>query len=134
MLSHLEQETVKHTHLGKIVEAAWFDLLNHYPHIELDAFIIMPDHIHGIIWLDDMPNIAVGDGFRPSPTRHGLTEIVRALKSFSARRINEARGTQGQAFWQRGFYDHIVRLENDLEDIRCYILENPKRALLKGLS
>ncbi len=145
MLGKLEQETVKHSPLGTIVETAWFDLPNHYPHIELDAFIIMPDHIHGIIWLHDMPVIVgdglrdgvgdgVGDGLRPSPTKHGLTEIVRALKSFSARRINEARGTQGQSFWQRGFYDHIVRLENDLEDIRQYILENPKRAILKGLS
>jgi putative transposase len=130
LLGTLEQDTVKHSPLATIVETAWFDLSNHYTHIELDAFIIMPDHIHGIIWLHDLP---VGDGLRPSPTRHGLTEIVRALKSFSARRINEARGTQGQAFWQRGFYDHIVRLENDLEQIRQYILENPKRAFLKGL-
>jgi putative transposase len=134
LLGKLEQETVKHSTLGLIVETAWFDLPNHYPHIELDAFIIMPDHIHGIIWLHDMP-VVVGDGLRPSPTpsptKHGLTEIVRALKSFSARRINEVRGTQGQSFWQRGFHDHIVRLENDLEDIRAYILENPRRASLK---
>jgi putative transposase len=137
LLGKLEQETINHSSLGTIVEIAWFDLPNHYSHIELDAFIIMLDHIHGIIWLHDMPN-TVGEGLRPSPTpsptRHGLTEIVRALKSFSARRINEARGTQGQPFWQRGFYDHIARLENDLEDIRQYILENPKRAVLKGLS
>jgi putative transposase len=136
LLSHLEQETVKHSALGMIVKTACFDLPNHYPHVELDAFIIMPDHIHGIIWLHDMPIVGdgVGDGLRPSPTRHGLTEIVRALKSFSARRINESRGMQGQAFWQRGFYYHIVRVENDLEQIRQYILENPKRAFLKGVA
>jgi putative transposase len=135
LLSVIEQETVKHSVLGEIVQTAWFDLPNHYPHIELDAFIIMPDHIHGIIWLHDMPvGDGVGDGLRPSPTKHGLTEIVRALKSFSARRINEARGTQGQPFWQRGFYDHIVRVENDLEQIRQYILENPQRASLKGVA
>jgi putative transposase len=127
LLGTLKPETVKYSPLGTIVETAWFDLPNHYRHVELDAFIIMPDHIHGIIWLHDMPETVgdgVGDGLRPSPTRHG----------FSARRINEARGTQGQPFWQRGFYDHIVRLENDLEQIRQYILENPKWALLKGLS
>jgi putative transposase len=134
LLGKLEQQTVQHSPFAAIVEAAWFDLPNYYPHVELDAFVIMPDHIHGIIWLHDMPDNNVGDGLRPSPTKHGLTEIVRALKSFSARRINEARGMQGQPFWQRGFYDHVVRLENDLEDIRQYILENPRRASLKGLS
>ena len=132
VLGVIEQETVQLSAFGKIVEHAWFDLPNHYPHIELDAVIIMPDHIHGIIWLHDMP--AVGEGLKPSPTKHGLTEIIRALKTFSARRINEARGTQGQAFWQRSFYDHIVRVEHDLENIRAYILENPLRSSLKGIA
>ena len=67
--------------LGHVVLHAWHDLPNHYINVTLDAFCIMPNHIHGIIVLVD------------APTRHGLPEIVRALKSFSARRINHLRGT-----------------------------------------
>jgi putative transposase len=98
----------------------------------------MPNHVHGIIVLVD--DDIVGAGFKPTPTkptptkpaptiavtkRHGLPEIVRAFKSFSARRINAMRDTNGAPFWQRGFYEHIVRNERELDAIRRYILDNP---------
>src|SRR5215213_8795347 len=94
---------------GHIVQQVWNDLPNHYPHVELDTFIVMPNHVHGTIILK--PDPAVGAGLKPAPTapaetpapsalpstgpisprRHGLPEIVRAFKTFSARRINEQR-------------------------------------------
>ena len=111
---------------GEIVNHAWHDLPNHYPHIELDAFCIMPNHVHGIIVLNDD---GVGAGLRPAPTpiptRHPLSEIVRAFKSYSARRINELRGTQGIPIWQRNYYEHIIRDNEDYLAISNYILNNP---------
>ena len=59
--------------------------------------------------------------------KHGLPEIVRAFKSFSARWINRYRKTTGTPFWQRGFYDHIIRDERSLDAIREYIVDNPRR-------
>ncbi len=113
---------------GEIVREAWFDLPNHYAHVELDAFVIMPNHIHAIIVLVAEP---VGAGLKPAPTpaptRHPLSEIVRALKTFSARRINTRRGTPGAPVWQRNYYEHIVRNERSLDAIRRYIAENPLR-------
>ena len=118
---------------GHIVRACWDDLPNHYPHVHLDAFIIMPNHVHGIIVLVD--DDIVGAGLRPAPTepaptdtttkRHDLPEIVRAFKSFSSRRINEMHADTGASFWQRGFYEHVVRNERELDNIRRYILDNP---------
>jgi REP element-mobilizing transposase RayT len=109
---------------GQIVEYAWNDLPNHYPHVDLGTYIIMPNHFHGIIFLLD----TVGAGLRPAPTsqqkRHGLPEIVRALKSFSARRINEHLNSPGVPVWQRNFYDHIIR-DDDLNRIHLYIQDNP---------
>ncbi len=75
----------------------------------------------------------VGAGLRPAPTdptgsdaqRHALPEIVRAFKSFSARGINELRRTPGHPVWQRGYYDHVIREEQDLKRIRDYISSNP---------
>ena len=106
---------------GKIVLSCWNDLPNHYSHVRLDAFQIMPNHVHGIIFI-------VGAGFKPAPTptkRHGLPEIVRAFKTFSARRINESRRTPGESIWQRNYYNRIIRNEDELNRIREYIIDNP---------
>ena len=62
---------------------------------------------------------------KPTISRHPLPEIVRAFKSFSSRRINETQGKSGIRVWQRGFYEHIIRDEDDLHRIRQYIVDNP---------
>ena len=131
VLSKVVDETTQLSSEGEIVKAVWDGLPNHYTHVELDEFVVMPNHIHGIIWLADEPSQPVGAGLRPAPTRpmkrHGLPEIVRALKSFSARRINELRGTKGTPFWQRNYYEHIIRDDEDLYQHQNYIRENPFR-------
>ena len=117
---------------GKIVQGCWDDLPNHYGRINLDAFVIMPNHTHGIIWiLDGYGN--VGAGFKPAPTpatrnrnhRHGIPEIVRAFKTFASRRVNESRTTPGVAVWQRNYYEHVIRNDEELFQTRQYIQENP---------
>ena len=139
---------------GRIVQAVWEELPRHYPHVRLDAWVVMPNHVHGIVVLtsagaggvDDGDGVAstgvgspawVGAGFKPAPTgagggdggapRHALSEIVRAFKTFSARRINALQGTQGASFWQRNYYEHVIRNETALNRIRQYIMENPAR-------
>jgi putative transposase len=105
---------------GQTASWAWESLPKHYPHLRLDAFVVMPNHIHGILELRELD---LRDGQR----RHGLPEIVRAFKSFSARRINRHRGTPGAPVWQRNYHDRILRDEGDLEPVRRYILENPAK-------
>jgi len=127
---------------GRIVEATWSALPEHYSGVECDVFMVMPNHVHGIIALVDddgggatdvgaglkpargvaaAPN-SVRAGFKPAPT---LPEIVRAFKTFSARRVNELRATPGTTVWQRNYYEHVVRGENELDRIREYIANNP---------
>jgi hypothetical protein len=77
----------------------------------------------------------VGAGLRPAPTivnRYGLPEIIRAFKAFSSRRINELRGTPGIPIWQRNYYEHVIRDEEDLNQIREYIINNPLKWDLDG--
>ena len=134
---------------GQIVEACWHDLPLHYPNIRLDSFVVMPDHVHAIVFIDnalfpkavesDRADVAVvavaavAAGFKPAttattvPKRHGLSEFVRALKTFSARRINELRHTPGVTVWQRDYWEHIIRNQKALRNIRTYILNNPAR-------
>ena len=107
---------------GKIVERAWADLPEHYLNVQCDAFVVMPNHIHGIIVLGEP---IVGAGLKPAPTRHALPEVVRALKTFSARRINEMRHLPGAPVWQRNYYEHVVRNDGELLRVREYIFNNP---------
>ncbi len=103
---------------GLLVKECWDNLPRHYHFLELDAFIVMPNHVHGILVITG--NLNVGAGLKPAPTsnRHALPEIVSALKTFSARRINEIRGTPGTGVWQRNYYEHVIRNEIDLEETR----------------
>jgi REP element-mobilizing transposase RayT len=91
---------------------------------ELDAFIVMPNHVHGILIIAG--KLKVGAGLKPAPTskRHALPDIIRALKTFSARRINQIRGTPGTPVWPRNYYEHVIRNETDLEETREYIRNN----------
>jgi len=110
-------------HAGVIVQTVWNELPVHYTHVQLDQFVAMPNHVHGIVILTD-----VGAGFKPVPTRrHGLQEIIRAFKTFSSRRINQLRGIPGIPVWQRNYYEHIIRHEPELNRIREYIQTNPLR-------
>ena len=109
---------------GEIVKRIWNDLPNHIVGIELNDFGIMPNHIHGIITIVGMG--VKRAGLEPAPTGQlGLSEIVRQLKTFSARRINENRGTPGVPVWQRNYYEHIIRNERSYADITSYIENNP---------
>jgi len=114
---------------GRTVEYTWHDLPKHNLHIELDAFVIMPNHLHGIIIISDHIVILVGAGSEPAPTttpkRHGLPEIIRQFKTYSSKRINQKRRTIGMPLWQRNYYEHIIRNEDELNRIREYIINNP---------
>ncbi len=126
--------------LGRIVELTWRDLENHNPDIALDEFVIMPNHIHGIIQINEQTSCRGGSvtrpmienwaGFEPAPTegmrkRTPLSEIVRQFKTFSAKRINETRSTQGAPVWQRNYYEHIIGSDQEYEKVAAYIAENP---------
>ena len=107
---------------GETVNQCWHNLPRHYPNCSLDSFVIMPNHVHGIIVIDN-ENV-VGNGFKPFPT-HGLSEIIRGFKTFSSRKINEEIEIDNKFQWQKSFYDHIIRGESSLDLIREYIQNNP---------
>ncbi|HEY3266627.1 MAG TPA: transposase [Armatimonadota bacterium] len=113
--------------LGDIAAAAWLDLPRHFPNVELDAFVIMPNHVHGIVCFES----AVPDPDGTEARRFGdvvagsLSAVVGAFKSASARCINGARGTEGAAVWQRGFHERVIRPDRMLEAIRLCIANNP---------
>ncbi|ORJ59296.1 transposase [Geothermobacter hydrogeniphilus] len=120
---------------GRVVKDCWHGLPTHYCHVALDESVIMPNHFHGIIILMPIDPIPVGAGLKPARTesartdikRHGLSEIVRGFKTFSARYINEIRNAPGVKLWQRNYWERVVRDEDELNRIREYIRTNPVR-------
>lgn len=117
---------------GDIVKKCWFDLPNHYPNLILDAFVVMPNHIHGIMIIDNTvfsQNGIVQTGLKPVSTsntkKHGIFEFVRALKTFSSRRINQIDNTKGKKQWQSRFYDRVIRNDAEMKRIQNYIINNP---------
>lgn len=110
---------------GIIVDQAWMDLPSHYPQVTLEVFVVMPNHVHGIVVINECRG---GSQTRPyRMIQHGLPEIVRAFKSFSAMRINQLQKRDRVAVWQRSFYDHIIRNEQDFRNNWEYIHNNPQK-------
>jgi REP element-mobilizing transposase RayT len=111
---------------GQIVGACWNDLPNHYPNVELDEFVVMPNHVHGIIFIIEN-DVGARHASPLQAKRYDLGDIVGSWKSAVTKQINELRGTQGASIWQRSFHDHIIRDEKSLNRIREYIITNPER-------
>jgi len=145
LFGHIEGDAMLMNDAGLVLELAWNDIPNHYPNISLDAFIVMPNHVHGIIVINDNPNrrgkacLALHDdnipkgmaGHAPTerefgkPVRSSLSSIIGSFKSAVTKQINQARNTPGISIWQRNYYDHIIRDEISLKKTREYIIGNP---------
>jgi putative transposase len=132
--------------VGRIAASTWTEIIRHFPGLILDDWVVMPNHLHGIIALsgienpcDDVAHLAWKARFRampqaaPSrllargPARKSLAAIVGSFKSAATRRINRIRGTPATPVWQRGYHEHIIDGLSALNRIRQYIAENPSR-------
>jgi len=141
---------------GHVAAEEWARTAAVRANVELDEFVVMPNHIHGIVWvtspagdvalpanagarhrLDEGARHRLDEGARHrlAPTGGGrgisvaagsLGAVIGGYKSAVARRINDLRGTPGEPVWQRNYYERIVRNERELAAIRLYILENPR--------
>lgn len=143
-LGDLSNDTVRLSEIGEIVHTCWWDIKPRFANVELDEYVIMPNHIHGIIILRE----DVGAGFPRLATRTGndtvggdpsrtqgaetaplrkptLGQVIAYFKYQSTKRINLVRGSSGLKFWQRNYHEHVIRGEQDLRDVRAYIRSNP---------
>jgi REP element-mobilizing transposase RayT len=128
---------------GALVAELWDALPTRFPTIELDAFVVMPNHVHGILVIIDhshesQPDV-VGAGLAlpenqasaVSETKGNpwvaptLGDILGAFKSISAIACNRLLDHSGVPFWQRNYWEHVIRDEDDLARLREYIANNP---------
>ena len=127
------QDNMIRNRLGEIVAETWLKMPKHYPHIRLGEWVVMPNHFHGIVFIDRRnyigkdSKLASKINSKKDLTRHGLTEIMRAFKSFSSREINKIsdQNPSEKFAWQRSYHDRIIRDEDEYYAIEWYILQNP---------
>ncbi|MFA5374281.1 MAG: transposase [Dehalococcoidia bacterium] len=125
MFGHISDGEMVLNDAGRIVHAVWDGLTERFPGLELDTLTVMPNHVHGIVIFVGALLAAPSTQGRASPAPT-LGDVMRAFKSISAIRINRMMRRTG-SLWQRNYYEHVIRGEDDLNDIRQYILDNPTR-------
>ena len=120
--------------IGNIVADSWRWLALQYDYVELDEWMIMPNHLHGIVVIIDDDDGGGRGGSRTAPTgdprnatpkRKPIGGLIGAFKTVSTKHINIMRGTPGMPVWQRNYYEHIIRNEESMNRIREYIVNNP---------
>jgi len=109
---------------GKIIKKFWLRIPELREYIELDEFIIMPNHFHGImIIIENLNHVRATDSVAPTLKPNSIGSILGQFKSATTKEIKKYHFSHFK--WQRNYYEHIIRNENDLNHIRKYIRENP---------
>ena len=121
LLSHiigrgLDPTEIVYTTYGKIAKEQLFLLEERYSNLKIDQYVIMPNHIHAILTLED------ASGVNPRPT---ITDIVCAYKSLTTRASKKVKPID--KLFQTSFYEHVIRGQKDYDEIVEYIINNPKR-------
>jgi putative transposase len=116
ILGSILDEEMQLSPQGKIAETCWHQIQEHFPNVALDAFICMPNHIHGIIYLYDASRGEVTSPL-PLPT---LGKVVAYYKYQSTKQMNTITGNIGVKIWQRNYYEHIIRNSKELGNVRRY--------------
>lgn len=138
--THQRQNLFEDGQFKAVVEDAWrlIPTHPHASHVRLDEWVVMPNHLHGILTLEERKVEAPpGTGeetvlpptssLQPSNKAGSIGVIIGNFKSSVTKRIKNLRRGDRLQVWQRGYYDHIVRNERELEAIRRYVQENPLR-------
>lgn len=139
LFGNISDGFIQLTEIGQQVFECWLTLPDHHP-VELDEFIVMPNHFHAILVITNRVGagrVSTSSSSVPLPRAQPDTPILRnaasgslgaiigSFKSVATKQINLLRNTPGFPVWQRSFYEHIIRNEIALNRIRQYITDNP---------
>ena len=138
LFGHVERGSMILNPLGNIVRDTWRTIPTLRPHVSLDEFVVMPNHLHAILLITDVgatDSVALADSVAPTdeprsakgPRPGSLGAIIGQFKSVATKRIHRLRSTSGHPIWQRNYFEHIIRHDRALNRIRAYIHQNPAR-------
>jgi putative transposase len=123
LLGEVSDGHMRLSEIGRIAAESWQALPDHFSHVELDTFAIMPNHLHGIISI----GVASGSGdhHSPGPKAGSLDAVLGAFKAAASRRANQLGETPETPLWQRGYHARALRNERAIAAMRDYIAANP---------
>ncbi|MEQ8469346.1 MAG: transposase [Coleofasciculus sp. E1-EBD-02] len=149
LLGTITNQRVQLNEYGEITDQVWNYLPHHFENLEIDAAVIMPNHFHGIIFtglvsckglvskppnppnFPNPPNPCTGLVSKPPNPffmqKTQLGKIIAYFKYQTTKLINQKRDSIGSRFWQRNYYEHVIRNKKTLNILRKYIIENPWR-------
>ncbi len=137
LFGEIERKQMILNQLGRLVNEDWQKLKKHWPHVDLMECIVMPNHLHGILVIKAEKLRGLGTINRAptnkvemfgKPTEGSIPTILRLFKAGITRQVGEStamRGIYGR-IWQKGYYEHIIRSEEELRARILYIKDNPK--------
>ncbi len=129
----IDRDRMKISHVGQIATDCWWNIPEHFDNAALDEFVVMPNHIHGILvikqrhaMMSSKQNVVNNDRYSLRRPRNMqlLSKIISQYKS-SVTRILRKQSIAHPFRWQNSFYDHVIRNDESLDDIRTYIKNNP---------
>jgi REP element-mobilizing transposase RayT len=132
LFGDIENGTMRLNEAGQMVEGVWDAIPAHYPGVDVDAFVLMPNHVHGVIVLGDgLLERGPAPAVAPPPTL-SVGDVMHRFKTMTTKRYADGVRQRGWTpfpgrLWQRNYYEHIIRDESALQRIREYIAENPAR-------
>jgi len=142
LFGEIVEGTMQLNKAGEIVQEIWESLSVRYPNIILDEMVVMPNHVHGVVFVDDNLVAEVvaevhelplqrenetPEEYRLRRRKMLIPKVVGYFKMNSAKAINKLLDSEGIPVWQRNYYDHIIRSEKELDRIRKYIYYNPQQ-------
>jgi putative transposase len=147
LLGQVVDGEMRLSELGQVASRYWRRIPQHFPLVELYAWVVIPNHLHGIIATGGKGHASpVGDHLTQDLTKGGvvlqgsgaardasplqrgpLGAIIGNFKSVTTRRVNRMRDTPGAPIWQRNYWDHMIRDGRSLGRIREYVENNPAR-------
>jgi len=147
MFGEISGQEMELNDAGRMVEKIWCELQVFYPNVTVDAFVLMPNHIHGIIIINSHINVGAGpcacprgsdvnirqpQGVAPTNAKLTLPDVVHRFKSMTTKLyINGVKQNNWAPFpeklWQRNYYEHVTRNDIDLKETKEYIMNNPKK-------
>jgi putative transposase len=129
LLGRIEKGGMQENVLGRLVRRRWIDISREFPSVELDAFVVMPNHVHGMIHLHR--RVAANEEERTKaefgkPQTGSIGYLIRAFKARVTREARQTLQKQGLTIWQRNYFERVVRTGKEYEDVYRYICDNPK--------
>ena len=122
-------ETLHHhkTEIEEVANNYWLQIPTHFPFVDLDEFVIMPDHMHGILFINNNSK----EGWQLNTFGKQTQNLASIIRGYKASVKRYANLNKIDFEWQSGYYDRVVRNDKELLNIRQYIYDNPEKWLLK---